>query len=188
MKEYIRDCPLFSLCGLNCGLCPRYQTTGKSKCPGCGGPDFHLQHPTCAVITCNSKHDNVEFCFQCSEYPCDRYRERRDLDSFITYKNVMSDFEKVRTEGIDAYRIKLDEKVSILEFLMENFNDGRRKNFYCLAVNLLNYEDLLEILEEINADISKQDIELKEKIAKIVMLFEKKAQKDNIELKLRKPG
>jgi hypothetical protein len=33
MKEYYRNYPLFSLCGLNCGLCPRYHTQGESKCP-----------------------------------------------------------------------------------------------------------------------------------------------------------
>lgn len=55
MKEYKREYSLFSLCGLNCGLCPHYQTNGISKCPGCGGQDFHLKHPTCAVITCNRK-------------------------------------------------------------------------------------------------------------------------------------
>jgi len=53
MKEYKREYPLFSLCGLNCGLCPKYHTNGESKCPGCGGTDFTLKHPPCKVIRCN---------------------------------------------------------------------------------------------------------------------------------------
>ncbi|HCP15088.1 MAG TPA: hypothetical protein DIT32_04865, partial [Peptococcaceae bacterium] len=64
MKEYVRAYPLFSLCGLNCGLCPRYHTEGESRCPGCGGPAFHLKHPSCAVITCSRKHGGVEHCCQ----------------------------------------------------------------------------------------------------------------------------
>ena len=74
MAPFVRNNPRFSLCGLNCCLCPRFNTDGISKCPGCGGKDFSNQHPTCAVATCNKKHDNVEYCFQCSEYPCKKYQ------------------------------------------------------------------------------------------------------------------
>ena len=35
-SEYDREYPLFSACGLNCGLCPRFYTDGESRCPGCG--------------------------------------------------------------------------------------------------------------------------------------------------------
>lgn len=185
MKEYRREYPLFSLCGLNCGLCPRYQTDGKSKCPGCGGLDFHLKHPTCAVITCNKKHDTVEFCFQCSLYPCKRYSEPSKADSFISYRNVITDFKKAYREGIDKYKIDLNEKVRILEFLIKNYNDGKRKSFYCIAVNLLNLTDLRSIMEQIDKKISKQDIDMKHKIELIICLFESKAKKGNIDLKLR---
>lgn len=34
MGGFHRDNPLFSLCGLNCGLCRMY---GGGYCPGCGG-------------------------------------------------------------------------------------------------------------------------------------------------------
>ena len=128
MKEYTREYPLFSLCGLNCGLCPRHQTDGSSRCPGCGGPDFHLQHPSCAVITCSRKHGDVEFCFQCADYPCARYREMPDADSFISYRNVISDFEKAEREGIETYASELAEKVRIVERLIAEYNDGRKKS------------------------------------------------------------
>ncbi|MGE5380628.1 MAG: DUF3795 domain-containing protein [Methylocystaceae bacterium] len=185
MKEYKREYPLFSLCGLNCGLCTRYQTSGTSKCPGCGGQDFHLKHPTCAVVTCNSKHDNVEYCFQCTSYPCERYSKPSEVDSFISYLNVISDFQKA-SEGIDKYIKDLNEKVNIAEFLIDNFNDGKRKTFYCNAVNLLPLADLRDIMTEINGEANKQDIDKKDKITQIIALFEAKARKENIELKLRK--
>ena len=158
LKEYKREYPLFSLCGLNCGLCPHYQTKGESKCPGCGGEDFHLKHPTCAVITCNRKHDNVEYCFQCASFPCEKYSSPSNVDSFISYRNVLADFEKAKKDGLDQYKIELNEKVDTLEFLINNYNDGRRKNFYCIAVNLLKLKDLKDIMTEINGKVSKQDI------------------------------
>jgi hypothetical protein len=177
---------LFSLCGLNCGLCPRYQTDGISKCPGCGGPDFYLKHPTCAVMTCNKKHDAVEYCFQCSLYPCKKYVKPSKTDSFISYRNVIADFKKAGQEGIDKYKRELDEKVRILEFLIKNYNDGRRKNFYCIAVNLLKLADLRNIMEKIDKKISKLDIGIKDKIELVGALFEEKARKAKIDLKLRK--
>lgn len=186
MKEYKREYPLFSLCGLNCGLCPRYQTNGNSKCPGCGGENFHIQHPTCAVITCNQKHDNVEFCFQCSSYPCERYVRQSDTDSFITYRKRLSDLEKAKKDGVERYVSVLNEKIEILEFLIGNYNDGRSKNYYCVAVNLLELDALKEIKKEIIGDINGRDIPFKEKLEQIKALFEAQAAKAGLELKLRK--
>lgn len=184
MKEYRREYPLFSLCGLNCGLCPRYQTNAASKCPGCGGTDFHLKHPTCAVVTCNQKHDLVEYCFQCSVYPCEKYANPSQKDSFITYLNVIKDFEKACSEGLDQYKHELNEKVDILESLLANFNDGRRKNYYCLAVNLLPLKDLSDVMEEVNH--LSADLEMKDKIDQVVLLLKAKADSRNIILQLRK--
>ena len=186
MKEYKRTYPLFSLCGLNCGLCPRYQANGASKCPGCGGPNFHLKHPTCAVITCNKKHHGVEFCFQCSLYPCKKYSKPSKVDSFISYRNVITDFNKADKEGIDKYKIELDEKVRILEFLIKSYNDGKRKSFYCIAVNLLDLTAIRSIIEQIDKKISKQNMNIKGKIKLVIDLFESKAKEENIDLRLRK--
>jgi len=186
MEEYKRSTPQFSLCGLNCGLCPRYQTQGESKCPGCGGPDFHHKHPSCAVITCSKKHGSVKYCFECSSYPCERYRHAGNVDSFITYRNVITDFEKAKTDGVEPYMTDLQEKIEILEVLISTYNDGRRKGYYCTAVNLLSLPDLREIMNEIQEKIAPQDITPKEKIEKIVRLIEARAKASNIELKLRK--
>ena len=186
MKEYLREYPQFALCGLNCGLCPRHHTDGKSKCPGCGGEDFHLQHPSCAVITCSRKHGDVEFCFQCSDFPCEKYKCTSSSDSFISYQNVLSDFEKARLNGIESYIEELDEKVKILEFLIENYNDGRSKNFYCIAVNLLELGELRKIMKEIKDSVSKQDIPQESKIRLVRSLIEEQADHSKIELNLRK--
>lgn len=186
LKEYKRGYPLFSLCGLNCGLCPRYQTNGESKCPGCGGKDFHLKHPACAVITCTGKHDQAEYCFRCSSYPCKRFEYPSKTDSFITYRNVIADFEKAHKDGLVQYQTELNEKVEILEFLINNYNDGRRKNFYCIAVNLLKLDDLRNIMKEITERISKQDTPIKDKIEQVTALFQAQAAKDGVELRLRK--
>ena len=185
MKEYIRKYPLFALCGLNCGLCPRYRTEGTSKCPGCGGPDFHLKHPACAVITCNKKHDNVEFCFQCSLFPCEKYIKPSATDSFISYTNVIDDFKKAK-DDLKHYKQVLNEKVKILEFFLNNYNDGKRKNYYCVATNLLSLDVLKVILDNVKKHVATQDLDLKSRIDMVIILFEEMAKKEEVEIKLRK--
>ena len=44
--------------------------------------------------------------------------------------------------GTERYHSELKEKMQILRYLLDNFNDGRRKSFFCMAANLLELEDL----------------------------------------------
>lgn len=76
--------------------------------------------------------------------------------------------------------------MDILEYLLENFNDGKSKNFYCIAVNVLDLDVLRGIMREITDHISNQDIPLTQKTGKIKSMLEEEASKNNIELKLRK--
>ena len=172
----LRSHPQFSLCGLNCALCPRYNTAGPSRCLGCGAENFSDFHPTCAIMTCNNKKDNVAFCFECSHYPCARYSDEDTKDSFISYQNRKKDMIAAQ-HHLDAYLDKINEKNRILNYLLEHHNDGRSKSFYCQAVNLLELEDL----DEIKSILSQtSDVkEMKQKIQEI-------AQKRGINLALRK--
>jgi len=183
MKEYKREYTLFSLCGLNCGLCPRYQSKGASKCPGCGGKNFTLQHPSCTVITCSEKHGDVEYCLLCKDYSCNRYKCPSKKNSFIIYRNVIDDMHKAIDHGIEQYQAELNEKILFLEYLISNFNDGRKKNFYCIAVNLLDLVDLNDIKEHIEK--CDDAIPQNEKIKMIELWFYEKAKSKNIDLKLR---
>jgi len=142
MKQYTRQTPQFSLCGLNCSLCPRFRTTGSSRCPGCGGEDFYEKHPTCGVISCSQRHGGVEYCFECSDYPCDRYTSKNDKDSFISYMNGASDMETAKTHGLPYYLDRLSRKSEILDVLLRDWDNGRLKAYFCRAVNVLPLEDL----------------------------------------------
>lgn len=142
MKAYTRKTPQFSLCGLNCCLCPRYRTTGSSRCPGCGGVDFYEKHPVCGIISCSNKHDGVEYCFQCKEYPCARYTRQNNQDSFITYRHVPMDMDIAKTNGLESYIDQLSKKSLILDRLLETWDNGRLKSYFCQTVNLFTLKDL----------------------------------------------
>jgi len=149
MKEYNRKNPQFSLCGLNCCLCPRFRTTGSSRCPGCGGADFYEKHPACGVISCSQRHDGVEYCFQCSAYPCNRYTGLNEKDSFITYLHVPTDMDTAKDIGLENYLDQLSKKSHILDILLDEWDSGRLKSYFCLAVNLLPLADLETAMSEL---------------------------------------
>ena len=50
MKGFNRKNQLFSLCGLNCGLCPMFL---NKYCPGCGGGEGNQ---SCKIARCSMEH------------------------------------------------------------------------------------------------------------------------------------
>lgn len=180
LKNFSRADPLFSLCGLNCGLCIMY--IGK-YCPGCGGGEGNQ---SCSIARCSLNHDGVEYCVLCREYPCEKYDGIEVLDSFIVHRNQKNDLEKMKSIGLEAYQAELHEKMNILELLLSDYNDGRRKSFYCLAVNLLELHDLKSVMEDIEAEMELKHLTVGEKAKIAVKFFEAMAGRRNIHLKLQK--
>ena len=183
MEYTLRDYPQFSACGLNCGLCPRYHTEGTSRCPGCAGEGFSEVHPPCGILSC-CERKGLAYCFLCQAFPCKKYDGVDLSDSFISHKNQFKDLEKAKELGMEAYKAELDEKIEILEDLLENYNDGRRKNLFCIAVNLLELQDIHRVRERIAAEI-EPETPLKTKAATAARLFEEMAAERDVSLKLR---
>ena len=183
MQYITRKNPLFSACGLNCGLCPRYYTDGPSRCPGCAGEGFTQAHCSCGVLSC-CQRKGLEYCFLCEEYPCKKYDGADLSDSFITHKNQFRDMERAKRD-LQAYEAELNAKVEILEKLLGSYNDGRKKSFFCLAVNLLELADVQCVMAQIAAQTTPGS-PVKENAAIAQRLFQAKADEQNITLKLRK--
>lgn len=123
----------------------------------------------------------------CGEYPCKRLVGADEKDSFITHRPQLKDLEKAKKLGMPLYKQELDEKVLLLQQLLGEFNDGRRKNFYCVAVNLLELEDVRAVLKRVCDDVALQKgMTLKEKANLAVAAFAQMGEARGIELKLRK--
>lgn len=179
MKGFQREDLMFSLCGLNCALC-----TMKidNYCPGCGGG---AGNQGCAIARCSLEHDRLDYCFRCSEYPCDRYNGIEEYDSFITHRHQLEDIEKVKNIGINSYHAELSEKAAILMCLLENYNDGRRKTLFSLAINLLKLADIRAVIREIESKVTRS-MTIKEKAVIAAMQLEDAALRKGITLKLNK--
>ena len=69
----------------------------ESNCKGCRGG--HNQYPTCGVATCDKiNQGQVDFCFECEEFPCNRPQFHPDLERRWRERN-----ERMKEVGVEAY-------------------------------------------------------------------------------------
>lgn len=170
-------------CGIDCGLCPRFYTKGDSACPGCGGLNFQEKHPSCGFLTCCVAKNGLEVCSDCKEYPCKRFdSEKKGYDSFVTHKKVFANLDFIKEKGINLFIENQKIRMELLRDLLNRYDDGRSKSFYCTSCALLPLEILGKIQEFTNnLDTS---MELKEKKRLIKNFTKKMADSLNIDLRL----
>lgn len=176
MKGFQRENQLFSLCGLNCGLCPMRL---GGHCGGCGNGN-----QSCRIARCSLAHGKVEYCYECGQYPCETYRQTEEYDIFITSRRRKADLEKARKIGVEQYNREQQEKVRILSWLLSNYNDGRRKTLFCVAVNLLELSDLREAVEQIQSHQELSALPFKAQCQYAADVLKKLGEKRNLALKL----
>lgn len=176
VKGFERKNQLFSLCGLNCGLCPMLL---GNYCGGCGNGN-----QSCKIARCSLEHGKIEYCYECKQYPCEKYQNMDEYDYFITSRHRIADIERAQNIGIEQYNLEQQEKVQILSYLLSNYNDGRRKNFFCVAVNLLGLSEIQEAIKTIESNDELSSLPFKEQCLYVAEVFQKIADRRNIKLKL----
>ncbi len=172
-------------CGIDCGLCPRYISKSKSACPGCGAADFFSKHPSCGFLTCCAKNHGLEVCSECDDFPCKRFdTEKQGFDSFVTHRKVFHNHELIRKIGLNQFLIEQKQRIDILDYLMDNFDAGRSKSFFCQTCTLLPIENLTEIYRESKVIDHSLGITDKNRVIKGLIL--KISDGLEIDLKLRR--
>ena len=191
MDKYpIRKYPIVGVCGLNCGLCPRYHTEGSSRCPGCCGADFWDKMPGCSFITCCVKKKGLETCAECAEFDvCERVAKlldaARSQDSFLSHRPIAANFSFIRDRGIAEFACLETEKQEFLKYLLANYDEGRSKSFYCTGCQLVPLDRLRQALKETEAKFT-QDTTVKEKAKILRAAINNTADGLGIDLRLRK--
>jgi hypothetical protein len=151
--EQLKTYPTIGVCGLDCGLCPRYYTVGTSRCPGCGGPGFSDKHPSCSFITCCVKKRGLEVCGQCPEFPCSKFKSeeesrQRESSSYPPDRKVLSNSRLIKEAGIKEFVRRQERRISLLETMIESYDDGRSRSFLCRAAALLDPKALERSLSQ----------------------------------------
>jgi hypothetical protein len=189
-KYPLKKYSIVGVCGLNCGLCPRYHTAGPSRCPGCCGDGFWEKHPSCGFITCCVKKKGLETCAECSDFDkCQRVARVLDsakhADSFISYRPVPANFSFIREHGIKEFARLEMEKLKFLEYLLNNYDEGRSKSFYCTSCQLVPLDKLKKTLDQAEAGITRETPP-KDKAKVVRAAISNMAESLEIDLKLRK--
>jgi Protein of unknown function (DUF3795) len=162
VNEPVKIYPTIGVCGLDCGLCPRYYTAGASRCPGCCGPEFFDKHPSCSFITCCVRKKNLEVCAECPDFPCSKfksdgeYQQLKDSSSYPSYKKVIPNLNFIKEHGTEEFIGQQKRRIKLLERMIAHFDDGRSKSFYCKSAGLL---DLTTLEDSLNKAIQKTETE-----------------------------
>ena len=65
-----------------------------------------------------------------------------ESSSYPSYKKVMPNLDFIKKHGIEKFVEQQKKRVRLLETMIENFDDGRSKSFFCKAATLLDLTSL----------------------------------------------
>jgi len=169
--------PTIGVCGLDCGLCPRYYTVGTSRCPGCCGLDFFDKHPSCSFITCCVKKKNPEVCAECSEFPCSKFKDTEEYRSLETssyppYRKIIPNLNFIREHGMKIFIEQQRSRIDLLETMIKDFDDGRSRSFFCRAAALLDLASLKNSLDSTKQKLKTDNVKSGDRKIKAKILRE----------------
>lgn len=179
--------PEMGICGLSCQLCPQYHTHSKSRCEGCKSKSRMTLG--CPFITCAIKKKAVEFCWECEDsLNCEKWRKHRDagkrFDSFKCYQKLEEDITFIQENGFEEYKKLQNIREAILKDMLNNYNEGRSKSYYCVAVTVLKIEELKQAV--IRAEENSKGLDIKRKSKVLHSILDEIAKQEGYFLKLRK--
>jgi hypothetical protein len=175
------------VCGLSCRLCPMYQTQATSKCAGCKSTS--RMAVGCPFITCAVKNKGIEFCWQCPENnTCKKWMRHREegkhRDSFKCYQKLEDDILFIREHDVEEFDMQQKIREALLKQMLDGFNDGRSKSYYCIAATVLPLYELQNII--LKAQKQSTGKQLKEKSKILHTILEQNSTQKGYCLKLRK--
>lgn len=189
----VKAFPTIGCCGIDCGLCPRYYTEGSSRCPGCAGPGFREKRPSCGYVTCCAQKRKLEVCAECGEFPCPKFKSWLDsqevYDSFTTHQAMRPNLDFIRTHGLSRFVEQQAARIGLLRAMMDEFDDGRSRSFYCVAAALLPVAALEESLQDARRKArpsGDKSADAKIRAGILRARLESCAARTGVELKLRK--
>lgn len=175
------------ICGLSCRLCPRYHTEAKSRCEGCKTES--RMAVGCPFITCATRKRQIEFCWECEENKtCEKWEKHREAgkkaDSFKCYQKLEDDISFIQKKGVNEFEKLQKVREELLKEMLQEFNEGRSKSYYCIAATVLEIEALKEAL--IKAKKESKGLGIKDKSKILHSILDEVAKRRNYCLRLRR--
>lgn len=141
--------PEIGVCGLSCRLCSMFNTTSKSRCLGC--KTASRMAVGCRFITCAVKKKGIEFCGYCEDNTtCVKWQNHRlegkNRDSFKCYQTLEKDIVFIQKNGFEEFEKVQKIKEKLLKEMLQDFNEGRSKSYYCIVATVFEIQELKQAL------------------------------------------
>ena len=143
----------------------------------------------CPFITCALKKKGIEFCGDCEEKKtCEKWVKHRKAakkaDSFKCYQKLEEDIAFIQKNGVDEFEEIQKKREYLLKEMLREFNEGRSKSYYCIAVTVMEVGESEEALNQ--ADKDSKGLGFKGKSKVLHSILDEIAEQRNYFLKLRK--
>ena len=143
----------------------------------------------CPFITCAVKRKGFEFCWDCTENEgCEKWKKHRDasrnFDSFVCYQKLEDNITFIQKNGVEEFERVQKRREELLEAMLEEFNEGRSKTYYCIASTVMEIGELEDALKQARATARNLDLKGKSKL--LHGILDGVAEKRQYHLKLRK--
>lgn len=179
--------PETGICGLSCQICPNYNTEAQSRCLGCKSEG--RMAVGCPFISCAIKKKGVEFCWDCEESKtCEKWRKHREAgkkyDSFKCYQKLEDDIRFIQQNGVEKFEKMQKIREHLLKEMLQEFNEGRSKSYFCIVATVMEIEEIKEALEK--AKTTSKGLSIHEKSKLLHSILDEIAKRKKYHLKLRK--
>ncbi len=143
----------------------------------------------CPFITCAIKKKGIEFCWDCKESAtCEKWKKHRDAgkkrDSFKCYQKLEADIAFVQQNGVDEFERTQQAREQLLKGMLQEFNDGRSKSYFCIAATVLEIGELKGALDKVKKRSEGSGIKERSKL--LHSILDEIATQKKYHLKLRK--
>jgi hypothetical protein len=175
------------VCGLSCRLCPMHHSGSESRCIGCKSESRMVVG--CPFITCAVKKKGIEFCWNCEENTiCEKWKKHREAsknyDSFVCYQKLEENIQDVLKNGVEEFEREQIVRENLLKKMLIEFNEGRSKTYYCIALTVLEVKELESAINQ--AKKQSEGLGIKEKSKVLHQILNTIAEEKGYCLKLRK--
>jgi hypothetical protein len=94
------------------------------------------------------KKRHLEVCAACAEFPCSKFKSEeeylqlKESSSYPPQSKIIPNHQFIKKHGLEKFMLRQNEQMRLLETMLEQFDEGRSKSFYCRAAAALEPSDL----------------------------------------------
>jgi len=109
----------------------------------------------------------------------------KQTDSFVSYRPLAVNFSLIQKHGIEEFARREAARMEFLGYLLERFDEGRSKAFYCTSCQLLPLDMLRAAVAEAETEMNER-ADVKERSRLVRAAIGHLAGTLDVDLRLRK--